>query len=131
MFGAEHLDGFLGGKDPDVPGHWQDHIKNSGYVLFGLYHDNKMIGSSSILFRADEAVFTGLIIDVEYRRQGLSDHLHDVRKRYLNDIDYHGPVITEILSGNSASIKAAERNGFQYSSSKETDGVTYKVYELK
>lgn len=130
MYAEEDLSRFLGGNDPEIADHWRNSIRDSEYVLFGLYHENKMVGSSAIFFRPCEAVFAGIMIDPAYRRQGLADYLHDVRKRYLAGLDFQGDVITEILPDNTRSTAAAERNGFQLSLCREIDGIRYKIFKL-
>lgn len=131
VLGQEDVGRFLGGSDPDVAENWRKSIRDSVYVWFGLYHENQMVGSSAIFFRPHEAVFTGIMIDPAYGRRGLADYLHDVRKRYLDGLDFQGAVITEILPSNFRATAAAERNGFRLASFTEIDGIPYRIFELR
>lgn len=113
----EFLQGLLQGDDPGDIQSWQSHfsrLKAAGLTHFILHKGDQVIGSTAILFREEGAIFTGSLIDPDFRGLGLADQLYDVRKRYLVEAGYEGPAVkTHIYEENDASRRAAIRNGFQ------------------
>lgn len=111
-----HYLGLFEGKNLKDDGTWKDffnELKELDHVIFGLFDGDKMIGQTAIFFNdTDEAILVGSEIHPDYRGRGLSSQLYDIRKRYLNDIDFKGSVEAHIRPDNWPSIAAAERNGF-------------------
>lgn len=131
---ARTLQSFVQSANIESPEAWQSFLSRKNRSSFGLLHGDRMIGASHIEFENNTATFTGLMIEPSYRGNGLSTHLHDVRKRYLSDIQFKGEVKTQILIGNNASLMAAQRSGFTIRDTKTESGegweATYHILEL-
>ncbi len=113
---AEFLQGLLQGGDPEDPQVWRSHfsrLEGAGLTHFVLQKEGQIIGATALMFHNGSAVFTGSLIDPDFRGLGLADQLYDVRKRYLAETGYDGPAPeTHIYEENGASRRAALRNGF-------------------
>ena len=128
------LRSFIQSAEIETPEAWQNFLSRKDGKSFGLLHGDRMIGASHIEFENNRATFTGLMIEQSYRGNGLSTHLHDVRKRYLSDIQFKGEVKTQILIGNDASLRAAQKSGFTICNTNTECGIgweaTYHILEL-
>jgi len=116
VYSAQDLKHLLAGQDPDNLENWSKHMDSlagAGYLLFGVFHKDKIVASAAICFSSSgDAVFTGAMRKEEYKGYGLGDQLHDVRKRHLASIGYTARIKTHIIPSNSDSIAAVIRNGF-------------------
>ena len=124
---------FLEGKDPEVQENWTEYLARSNQKTFGLFKGDDIVGMAEIIFKKEEnqQVFTAILIEPEYRKRGLSTHLHDVRKRFLKENPCDGDVTTKIWTGNTPSIEAAKRNGFVEKGTIIEDGAKYHLLQLE
>ena len=124
-------------EDPGDPLAWQRQLSaDNGHLFFGLFDNERLIGTSGIQFQADgSAEFCDLRIEPDYRKRGLADILHGVRQRYLAQQGFTGPVTVAIYAGNTRSLKAAERNGFRLTEVQErhrpTGSATFHCFSLQ
>lgn len=115
-----HFSGLLAGKDWEDPATWQDLLKataaQDGFVMFGMYDRDKMIGQTSIQMVNSNgktaALLAGSEIADDYRGQRLVDKLYQARREYLNNAGFPGEILTTIRPENTRSRTAAARNGF-------------------
>ncbi|MDX2027043.1 MAG: GNAT family protein [Alphaproteobacteria bacterium] len=125
-----HFREILEGQDLDAPETYaklfSQTIGTNSFVMFGLWHRNKMIGQSSIDFSdthgRKKALLAGSEIADEYRGRRLVNKFYAARMQYLRDIKFEGDITTTIRPGNHQSIKAAERNGFASTGSLDEHG---------
>ena len=115
VYGREDTVRFLDGLSPDDLENWRanhKHLHELGYILFGLRVGGKIVGTSALILKEDKAVFTGMIIDPDYRGMGLADQFYELSIRYLQSIKFIKGIELSVLPTNDASIRAAKRNGF-------------------
>ena len=132
-----HYTALLEDKDIESPGTWHrffEETEADGHVLFGLFNNGNMIGQTAILFDEDtsgktEATLVGSEINPAFRGRGLSDHLYDVRMRYLADSGFIGSIKAHIRPDNAPSANAAIRNGFIATQTTEIEGYDAYVYD--
>ncbi|MDP7143650.1 MAG: GNAT family N-acetyltransferase [Alphaproteobacteria bacterium] len=129
-YGPEESAALLDGADPHDASAWARYLDNDALAVFGVFKDGALAGVSEIAFQHGRAIFSGLFIDPAYRGQRLSSPLHDMRQNYLRDMAFDGEVVTQILQGNVASEKAAERHGFVQYDCWEEDQARYNLYRL-
>lgn len=109
--------------------------KSSGNDLFALWHDDKIIGMTGILYENKRdplngvAVLTSIQLADAYVGRGLSSILYDVPKNYLKETGFKGVLETYIKEDNINSIRAAERSGFVLQ--KDRIMPIYNVYRLR
>lgn len=116
-----HYSGFFEGQDLDAHETYKnlfDNTINTGFhVMFGLWHDDKMIGQTSITlfdeYDPPRALLAGSEIADEYKGQRLVNTLYKARMDYLKEIGFEGEIRTTIRPENTNSQKAALRNGFK------------------
>lgn len=107
---------------------WEERLRNPKMACFGLYHEDILIGLTSIRCnpeRLEEAYLSQSYIRKPFRGQGLSRILYDAR------IDWAKANGVKVLTighraGNVASKAANQHYGFQYSHTEQRvwpDGV--------
>lgn len=125
-------------RDVASPSAWKQVLidgNSGGRTLFGVWHKETMIGMTGLIVsdahdpRDSVAVMTTSELADSYRGQGLSSLLYDARKQHLDDIRFQGIVETYIAFDNTASIRAAEKNGFELQNDRITP--VYDVYVLR
>lgn len=112
-------------RDVSSPSAWKQVLSDAndgGRTLFGVWHDEKIMGITGLIVsKASEprdavAVMTANELADSYRGQGLSSILYDASKHHLAESGFKGIVETYIPFDNAASIRAAEKNGFELQS---------------
>ena len=129
-----HFSGILEGRNLDDPATWQALFEattvTGGFVMFGMFDKDRLIGQTSIQFirngEQTTVLFAGSEMADDRRGQRLVDKRYQARKEYLEAIGFEGPIITTIPPDNGPSRAAAERNGF--ADSGRTDEHGYCIY---
>lgn len=116
---------------------WAERI-NETRAVFGLYHNNTLIGVTSILLLNDEEAYLGQsYIQKEYRGKGLSSLFYKIRLSWASLKQLKRLSISHRKS-NAASKAANQRFGFRYTHTTpctwqdgQSEDVLYYVLDLK
>jgi len=122
-------------KSPDE---WQNLLAGTGHQAFGLFEGIRLIGITGVVTSREDgrtAILVMSFILPEYREQGLSRFLYDVRLQWIRSRPEFTKVIVSHRESNEASRKANQRHGFQIvkrEARKWPDGITEDeiFYEL-
>ena len=84
-------------------------------VAFAFFKGDTLIGSAELYLEPDKGkvLFATSHIAQGYKGQGLSKILHQARDQYVLEQTHLRQAWALIRPGNTPSIKAAERNGFE------------------
>jgi RimJ/RimL family protein N-acetyltransferase len=120
---------------------WQDLIGTKTYAFFGLYDDDKIVGSTVVFTHRDDptgktALLAGSYIRKEYRGMGLSRKLYEARLDWIKSEERFERVWVGHRAGNEASRRANQAFGFTLLKTEDKawgDGSkdTYYHYELR
>jgi RimJ/RimL family protein N-acetyltransferase len=114
-----YFSGYVEGRDHTDIATWEEILSQCDEMdvqNFAIFNGGKIIGAGGVAFKEVEgkkvAVFSGSQIADEYLGKGFANYLYDARLKYLQEMNFSGPLETYIKPGNTRSIRAAERNGF-------------------
>lgn len=78
--------------------------------VYGYYKDNKLVGFIHISKLYETVDIVNIVVDEEYRKQGIAIKLIDYVLGLFNDIEN---VMLEVNENNVAAISLYEKNGFE------------------
>ncbi len=101
------------------PEEWQNLIQGPGHQVFGLFDDSRLIGITGVVTaREDASGQTALLVMSfilpQYRRQGLSQRLYDVRLQWIRKHPKFKTIVVSHRESNEASRRANQRQGFKF-----------------
>lgn len=124
----------------EPPEFWQQTLDGKGKAVFGLFHQNELIGITAVFtWREDPSDESGVMamsfIEPAYRGQGHSSLFYEARIDFAKKFLPWKKLVIGHREGNEPSRRAMLKHGFTFKNTKEIDwpdgsrGVEYN-YEL-
>jgi RimJ/RimL family protein N-acetyltransferase len=99
---------------------WKLRLSNKDACTFGLYVDNKLIGTTGITrdkSDKEKAHLVASYIKSEYRQKGFSGLLYEARIQWARDQKDIKYLLVEHYEDNTPSMRAHQKFGFKFESS--------------